>query len=254
MGNCISLPGIINVASNVASQQQIDLRAEPTSPPARSCERQLPARPEGPRSKPRASPFVEANFSNMTAKLDSRKLPVASFSPTTQSMGSSNVGRTPEIGVLGEEMYKMSHPKYGQCTVKRLPKTKDDTIATFEISLGGQKNQRPFSKSIYICNHDPDYQNQSTIGYSDIFLPDEMQNMRLINLLHFHIADSAKSLGVEKVVVSNVVSSAMHKACERAGMEDNGNSMYSYSGTPDDVSQNCLDTLKEKGWLVETSN
>lgn len=245
MGNCISHPRIIcNYHSNVASQQPIDQRAEPTPP---SSERQLPARPEGPISKPRASPFVEAKFFGIAAN------PLAErFSATGQSMESSNVGRTPETRALGEKIYKMSHLKYGQCTVKRLPKTKSDTIAAFEISLGGLKNQRPFSKYIYIVNNDEGYQNRSTIGYSDIFLPDEMQNKGLINLLHFHMADSATSLGVEKVVVSNVVSDAMHTACKNAGMKDNGNSMHSYSGTPDVVSKNCLDTLEKRGWSVET--
>lgn len=115
--------------------------------------------------------------------------------------------------------------------------------------MSGKGQESSFIQRMYVTDRDSNYNNASTLGYSDIFLPEEMQHKGIIYLLHFAAAESALRLGTGKFVVENVVSADMHKVCRNLGLNEDGVGFGYYSGAAEGVKDRCIDALRERGWM-----
>lgn len=144
----------------------------------------------------------------------------------------------------------MRHGKLGDVTLVRHPKTADKSTVEFEFDFQHPAGELTnFRKEVYVTEHDALHENKSTLGYSDIYLPKEMQNKGVINLLHKALGDAALSMGIEKVAIDDVVSPHMMHVCESQGMGYAAGS--GFNGEPAAVIEKCNDKLVGKGWIAE---
>jgi hypothetical protein len=161
------------------------------------------------------------------------------------------VDRNPERARLGKMVYALKHRDHGEVKLTRLPKDPASKAVTFYLALrspSGDESRTP--QAVYVTSQDEGHSDQSTIGYSDISLPAEMQGMGMSYMFHRALADAGELLGVDKVAIDNVVSSRLEAACNRMGMEF-GDNEGSYNLSPEQLKKNCDAILAEKNWSSE---
>ncbi|WP_345829525.1 hypothetical protein AAGR22_21460 [Erwinia sp. HDF1-3R] len=172
----------------------------------------------------------------------------------TPSCSTDNVHNvSPEEKKLFADTFSFRHPEYGSVDIHRDNKKDSDRIITLTIKMDDEKQKKGWSKEMYISNEDPEHHGDSTVGYSDIVLPENMQNKGISHLLHYAATDAASRLGVKKFVIDNVVSVAMHSVCARLEMKEDGLSFGSYSGNPDSIKDKCSENMRRKGWIRNIS-
>lgn len=145
--------------------------------------------------------------------------------------------------------FHFRHPRHGDIEIFRLAKNNTQNTLDFKVNLSGKEGESSYIQRMYVADRDGNYNNASTLGYSDIFLPTEMQHRGIIYLLHFAAAESALRLGADKFVVDNVVSAEMHKVCQNLGLNEDGVGFGYYSGAAEGVKERCIDYMHTKGWM-----
>ncbi|WP_208662101.1 hypothetical protein [Kosakonia sp. MUSA4] len=145
--------------------------------------------------------------------------------------------------------FHFRHPRHGNIEIFRVAKSDKQNTLDFKINLSGKGVESSYIQRMYVTDRDDNYNNASTLGYSDIFLPMEMQHRGIIYLLHFAAAESVLRLGADKFVVDNVVSAEMHKVCQNLGLKEDGIGFGYYSGAAEGVKERCIDYMHTKGWM-----
>jgi len=143
----------------------------------------------------------------------------------------------------------VNHADHGGLRVARAAKEPGSTRVRFDLALVGVDGQRSSTiHSVYVINSDDRHGGRSTLGFGDIDFPSEMQGKGIGSVYLDAVAQTARDLGVDLVVVQNVVTPAMDAVCTKLGMRTVGRSDYALD--PATLHENALARGKQKGWGV----
>lgn len=186
-----------------------------------------------------------------------RSVPSSAALPATaqhsHGLNTQHAGRVQPVSLQQAQLpvakFYFRHPQHGEVNVQRALKAAGKNEIQFTITHQGCT----VTHTMYVSDHDSNHHDASTLGYGDIFLPENMQDKGISYLLHFAAADAAERLGTEKFVIDNVVSDAMRRVCNKLGMEDDGDLPEYYSGDPVTVKDQCDSHMRQKGWMRQQS-
>lgn len=158
----------------------------------------------------------------------------------------------PTSRALPGATYRVSHPVHGDVTIERQPKSADSKTVTFNIQLqpGNGGSAVHYAHCMYVDNVDDEHRGHSTLGYADIFMPEEMQGKGIGYAYHAAAAQAARDLGVDRLVVNNCVSEPMRNLCENTGMSDlEASAAFSYAGSPEALIASNQHKSSQRGWV-----
>jgi hypothetical protein len=164
----------------------------------------------------------------------------------TPDIGEGSFALNCEKQTLGFVVPTFAHPDHGRLTIGRHAKDADSRQVRFSLSLKTPGTAVDTVQTMYVTQQDPDFGNRSTLGYSDIDLPEAMEGRGIGTALHLVAAHTARELGVQQVVVQSVVSPAMEVLCERMGMTETAPG--SFAADPAAMERACRDRIRSKGW------
>jgi hypothetical protein len=231
MGHCCST---LRNTGHTAAPQNVGARTneEAAVPPPPSPQLNGPGGLEGRRTS------LSSNNSRVRASL-----PSSVPSPRTESVfvtpaaiaGSSNPG-----------ILRRTHATHGQLEIRAEPATDGVRFALSLQPPSGDPVQRNIT--MYAENEDPRHDGRSTLGLSDITLPEAMRNKGIGGQLLGATAIEAGNRGIELVVIDNVVSGPMLSLCQRLGMREAGHGDFELE--PGALANKCRELASQKDWAA----
>ncbi|MBN3829427.1 hypothetical protein G3O00_38385 [Burkholderia sp. Ac-20384] len=158
------------------------------------------------------------------------------------------VSVNPESTEIPATKYEATHERYGNLTIQQAKKSRQSKLISYNLVLRFRGDIYEYRKDMIVDSADTEYGGRSTLGYSDIYLPEKMQNKGVGYMLHYALAEAGLAAGTDLIVVSSVVSDAMRRLCEQVGMKEDGVGWGSYSGRPAEVAQLAAKRARAKGW------
>lgn len=176
-----------------------------------------------------------------------RKKPAEGFVRRSKSAGQvqpATLTLPTEKSVFQQE-YCFKGKNREEITIIRCPKQRQEDEIKFLIKQGENKEHEI---TMQIKDADIQCGNRPTLGYSNLFLPEVMDDENIKGMLHIAAAEAATLLHADRVVIDDMFNKESEASYNQRGMSNNGGDYHYYASSPSDLLKTSRHNLKNGGW------